>query len=171
MATDETDDKIRKMRNGNALIRKARSKALEWLIAIDQILNAIIAEYFVKDGYRRQLLQHEILTRDFFSTSQKIRILGDLEIPRGIQFRKHHGTLLRQLERLVSWRNMLAHGLPISLTEGARVWINRGGLKPVQISESLVEEMETVYESAFDSLGELYSRQISRKKHTSRHRK
>jgi len=106
------------------------------------------------------------LTRDFFSTSQKIRILGDLEIPHGIQFRKHHGTLLSQLGRLVSWRNMLAHGLPISLPEGARVWINRKGLKPVQISEGLVEEMETVYESAFDSLGELQSTDLKEETHT-----
>ena len=40
--------------------------------------------------------------------------------------------------------------------------INRKEFKPVQIDESLTEEMERTFNIAFDSLGELYTRQISR---------
>jgi len=163
MVSPQTKDKLRKMREGDALIRKVRGEVLEWLLAIDELLNAIIAEYFVENEYRKQLFRYEVLTRDFFATRQKIGILADIEIPEGVSIRKHDRTLIRRLERLNSFRNLLVHGFPIALPEGARVWIHRRGqLKPIQINERIFEEMETLYESAFQSLSELYQRLISR---------
>lgn len=153
------------MRRNDALIKEARSEALEWAIAIDQLLNAIIAEYFVSNEWKRQFFEHEILTREFMGTSRKIGILADLETARGTTFRKKYRTMIRQLEELNSYRNLLAHGLPIPLPP-ASVWIHRGKMKPIPVNRAIVQRMEKKYERAIERLSSIYAKMI-RKKHSS----
>jgi len=50
------------MKRANTMIRKIRSDAVEWTLAFDSMLNAIISTYFARDDEeRRSPLEYEIL--------------------------------------------------------------------------------------------------------------
>ena len=155
--TDPRGSRYGQMKENQALIKGARSEALEWSIYIDHMLNAIIAEYFVENETRKQLFENEILTRDFIPSSRKIGILADLHTVSDIPYRKKYPRLIRQLEKLNSYRNVLAHGFP-DIKSPPHVKIHRGRMKQIPINRRVVRQMESMYEIASETLSNLYVR-------------
>ncbi len=154
--------KIERMKEWDNAIKKARSNTLDWLASIDLILNAIISEYFIEDGRKKEFFETEILTRDFFTTFQKIRILSDMETSGGTPLKKRYRRLMRQLFDLNSYRNVLVHGIPLSLDK-PQVWIHRGRLKPIVINRKLMHKMEATCERSFDTLSNIFNALLGRK--------
>ena len=93
------------------MIRKIRSDAVEWTLAFDSMLNAIISTYFARDDEdRRSLLEYEILP--MLTASQRIQALSNLKTGTGTSLASRYPRLIRQLHLLNSHRNLLVHEVP-----------------------------------------------------------
>jgi len=150
-------EKLRqKIRAGNELVRQARINALESAIAIDEMLSAIIAEYFADDDSRRETL-YEVLS--FLTTREKIETFSILETSRGIQFSKRYRRVTQRLNLLNDYRNTMVHGF-LSLSYNPKLWRGRGKLTPFPLTTRLVRKMEEVGETAYDSLSIIFKRMV-----------
>jgi hypothetical protein len=150
------DRKVSESRVVNTMIRNARSVAIESSIAFDSLLNAAIAEYFVENQEKREFLEMEVLP--ILPISQRIKVLESLPLgPSGQSIGKQYPRLIRRLNLLNSYRNLLVHGYP-STWGMSRIWIHRGKMKPFPINKRLVNKMERLSETTFESLSRLFER-------------
>lgn len=149
-----------KVKEGNALIRKARDDALKFILAIGPMLDAVIAEYFVENDAKKSLLQSILPS---LNTYQKIQIFANMETDRGVQFRVQYRRLVKQLEELNTYRNTLAHGFPLSLPKGVTLWkVNRQGrTRPIQMNKRFVQQMENKFDKSLDGLSRIYERLLA----------
>ena len=134
---------------------------MESAIAFDILLNDIIAEYFVQNQEKREFLAFEVLP--LLPVSQRIEVLANLPLgKRGLALGKRYPRLIHRLKLLNNYRNILVHGYP-STWGKARIWKGRGKKKPYPINKRLVENMEKLSETTFESLARLFNRMLKQK--------
>lgn len=144
------------VKEGNALVREARTNAVELTLAIDTMLGSMIAEYFTRHRARFYLL-FEILT--LLTTSQKIDAFGNLETVKGVQYGKQHSLVVKRLRRFIEFRNALVHGFPTILPD-TKLWRGRGKLSPYPLTPDSVENEMELGEEAFDALSGIFEQMM-----------
>jgi len=148
----QLDRLSQRIKEGNELVREARTGAVESIIALDSMLTWIIVCYFTLDKSKEGML-YEMLT--LLTTSQKIEAFSNLETTRGIKFSKRYKIIVQRLQLVNSYRNTMVHGFP-SVLYDTKVWRGRGKLLPFPLTRKLVQRMDEVGESTLDSLTKVF---------------
>ena len=157
---------ITNLKAGRALVHTALIDAIEWLIALDWMLNAIIAAYFVGDDGKRSLFEEEVLARDFFTTYNKIQVFKSLETTSGSKYGARYKRLVNTLEKINANRNTLVHSaVVVSPDSRVSLWKSSRGsgkLAPHRVTRASVQQIDSGSEKSLDQLSRIYARLLKR---------
>lgn len=104
--TKKEREKLKKQRER---IDKARGEVIDRVVEIEATLDEVLAGYFIRPERFSKFM--DILMWEDFPFSVKIKMFSEMGLGKG--FEKKKKEMVRNLEKLSSFRNKIAHGLAI----------------------------------------------------------
>ena len=153
---------LEKQRENDRKIAEIRGHILNRVVELEDQLNTFISVYFTGNTERTRDFYDLILSEEFFTFHQKIKLFDRIAYHKQESFAGKYDGLAAYLHKVKEIRNLVAHGHRIDPLQPRIRMLSKK--KPTTIDQNFLEEFKKSFETSLFSLVELNRELIAEKK-------
>lgn len=145
-----TNDEHQKMlKNNSEKVASIRGGIINSMVDFENFLCIFLSSYFCEHWKDTEFYEH-ILSQDFFTTYQKIKLFERIEYHKQKKYRKKYDGLSGIMFKLNELRNLVAHGTHFNYARPELGFPYSG--KSTHFDDNLARRFRNAFEQAYHSL-------------------